>query len=92
MYYKEFSEAGIMKIGDLFDVNGKIKSFNTLRIKHISNIDFLRWYGIVQAVPGKWRCNTIAQANVNISMIDQDVIIGCTLENRFVPLDKVISF
>ena len=91
VYYKEFSEAGIMKIGDLFDVSGKIKSFNTLRIKQRSNIDFLRWYGIVQAIPGKWRCNTIAQANVNISMIDQDVIIGCTLENRFVPLDKVKS-
>ena len=84
-----------MKIGDLFDINGKIKLFNTLRIKQRSNyIDFLRWYGIVQAVPGKWRCNTIAQANVNVSMIDQDVIIGCTFENRFVPLDKVkfVSF
>ena len=46
VYYKEFSEAGIMKIGDLFDVNGKIKSFNTLRIKQRSNIDFLSlvWY------------------------------------------------
>ena len=80
-----------MKIGDLFDVNGKIKSFNTLRIKQRSNIDFLRWYGIVQAIPGKWRCNTIAQTNVNISTIDQGEIIGCTLENKFVPLDKVKS-
>ena len=80
-----------MKIGDLFDVNGKIKSFNTLRIKQRSNINFLRCYGIVQAIPGKWRCNTIAQANVNISRIEQDVIIGCTLENRFVPFDKVKS-
>ena len=71
VYYKEFSEAGIMKIGDLFDVNGKIKSLDTLRVKQRSNTDFLRWYGIVQAIPGKWRCNTIAQANVNISMIDQ---------------------
>ena len=91
--YKAFSEAGIMKIGDFFDVNGKIKSFNTLTIKQRSNIDFLRWYGIVQAIPGKWRCtcNTIAQTNVNISTIDQGEIIGCSLENKFVPIDKVKS-
>ena len=90
VFYKEFLEAGIVKIGDLFDVNGKIKSFNTLRIKQRSNIDFLRWYGIVQAIPGKWRSNTIAHANVNITNV-QGVIIGCTLDNRFVPIDKVKS-
>ena len=45
----------------------------------------------MQAIPGKWRSNTIAQAKVNISTIDQDVIIGCTLDDRFVPLSKVKS-
>ena len=90
VYYKEFSEAGIMKIWDLFDVNGKIKSFKTLRIKPRSNIDFLRWYGIVQAIPGKWRCNTIAQANVNVSMIDQGEIIGCIpLRRNLYPLIRL---
>ena len=54
VFYQQFYQAGIVKIGDLFDINC-IRPFHALGITQCVNLNYMKWYGIIQAIPDKWR-------------------------------------
>ena len=84
VFYKSFFDAGIITIGDLYDIEGKVRTFDTLGIGQGGNIDFLKWCGIIHAIPNTWRIK-MSSMNVCLTSVRSDVI-GCTLCDNFVPL------
>jgi len=92
VYYESFTEAGVIKICDLFYEDGKIKPFDTLGIVHQKSVNYLKWYGIVQTIPKHWRKKmSMKQVHVKVNKSHHDDIIGCIVEDKFVPLDALKS-
>ena len=52
---KEFYKLGITYISDIFTEDGQIKGWDHFRMKGINRISFLKWQGLISALPLKWR-------------------------------------
>ena len=88
VFYQQFFEAGIVKVGDLFDKNG-VKPFNALGITQCVNLNYLKWYGIVQAIPSSWRKKMTNVKELFLTNYDED--IGYSICGKFYLLKTVNS-
>ena len=50
MFYKTWSDNGIMCLSDLFIVNGQILSYEEFRLKYNFQTTFLEFYGLINSV------------------------------------------
>ena len=46
MFYKTWSDHGIMCLGDIFSMNGQILSYEECRLKCNFQINFVEFYGL----------------------------------------------
>ena len=71
VFYNHFYNSGIVTINDLFDVKG-VRPFHDLGFKDCVNLNYLRWYGIIQAIPGSWRKKIVDGNNGQTDNANQD--------------------
>ena len=83
VYYRSFHEAGIVCINDLLGNTEKFKNVNTW-CKVFNNVDYLRWYGIIQAIPATWR----AQITTKICITEIDHGPGFKTDGDLMLLDR----
>lgn len=65
MYFRNFAEKGILRIGDLISDNSEliVKSNYKLRELNISPFDIFRLISVVDALPVEWRASLITSAS-----------------------------
>lgn len=86
-YYKEFVDAGFIEICDFLDQEGNfiIKFEKT----GLENNNFLKWYGIICAIPKKW-LDIVKHGGV-AEEVEHDDELGCVVDNAYIPLVKIES-
>jgi exonuclease III len=84
VYYSKFAEAGFHTLYDFIEDNGNFKEFNTLGIAGLNRADFIRWYGLINAIPIVWR-KWIRKGH---TIKDNARLIGLTLLNGFVQISN----
>ena len=86
VYYKNFVDAGFIKVDDLLDGEGKFIKFENTGL---ANNNFLRWHGIICAIPKKW-LDVINLGYVK-GVVEPEKELGCNVNNLFIPLQKIQS-
>ena len=86
VYYKNFVDAGFIKVDDLLDLEGKFIKFENTGLP--SN-NFLRWYGIICAIPKQWL--DVINLGYAKGEVEPDKELGCNVDNIFIPLQKIQS-
>ena len=56
VYWKEWHEAGILRIKDLLDQNNKFLTFDKFLLKTGLKAPFTELYGLISAIPYRWKC------------------------------------
>ena len=90
VYFSRFSNHGINFIGNLVDINGKYKSWDTIKYEYNStNKEKFRWLQLVHAIPKLWieALNKDQEPSVNLAIYDHNLIKNCQLYI----LDKLVS-
>lgn len=88
VYYSKFAEAGFHTLYDFIDDKGNWLKFSVLG-KGFNNIDRLKWYGIINAIPKEWI--NLIRRSPTIPTIVKNNEIGCNLLNGFTPLENLKS-
>lgn len=90
IYYSKFAEAGFHTIYDFIDDQGKFKKFDDVHANtELNNVDFIKWCGLVNAIPKTWR-TWIRDAGSNISQ-PVDLPVGVNLNSGFITLTNLKS-
>jgi len=56
VFYQKWFEAGVKKIGDLYDVNSRaILTLDQFNEKYGVKASFIEYYGVLSAIPGHWK-------------------------------------
>ena len=55
MYRKELYEENVIYFSDLFNANNKFMSYSELKEKYKTNINYLYYMGLIQAIPNKYK-------------------------------------
>ena len=55
VYYKELCEKNVLYVSDLFDANNKFMSYSELKEKYKTNINYLHYMGLIQAIPKRYK-------------------------------------
>ena len=75
MYYKKLYEKNVLYVSDLFNANNKFMSYNELKEKYKTNINYLHYMGLIQAIPKRYKKNVLETkkgvCNDNIDRIMQ---------------------
>ena len=56
VYWKEWHEAGILRIKDLLDENNRFLTLDTFPLKTGLKAPFTKLYGLISAIPYRWKC------------------------------------
>ena len=54
MYHKELYEKNVLYVSDLFNANNKFMSYSELKEKYKTNINYLHYMGLIQAIPKRY--------------------------------------
>ena len=87
MYYYKCAKAGFHSLYDFIDVNGDFKVFNDLDIDGLNSNDYIRWLGLLNAIPIEWRRWIRNDHNVP----DNITVTGLNLLQGFIPIFKIKS-
>ena len=68
VYWKEWHEAGILRIKDLLDENNKFLTFDKFRLKTGLKVPFTMLYGLMLAIPYNWKCALRQSSRDNLDM------------------------
>ena len=55
LFIREFHLAGIKKVGDLYESDGKLKSFDQLSQNNIPKGMYFKWMQLIDAIPSDWK-------------------------------------
>ena len=89
-YFSHFSNHGINFIGNLVDINGRYKSWDTIKYEYnLTDKEKFRWLQLVLAIPKLWleALNKDLGLSVNLAIYDHNLIKNCQLYT----LDKLVS-
>ena len=81
--YKEFSEKNINKIFDLCDRDGEF-NWEHAKMRGLVNKDFLKWAGIVHAIPKEWK-TLLKENNIEKKRLQMYINFG----NTFIDVVKL---
>ena len=56
VYWKEWHEAGILRIKDLLDENNRFLTLDKFLLKTGLDAPFTKLYGLISAIPYRWKC------------------------------------
>ena len=56
LFIREFHLAGINKVGDLYESDGKLKSFDQLSQNNLPKEMYFKWMQLIDAIPSCWKC------------------------------------
>ena len=94
MFYKHLYDKGVCKVSHLFDINGEPLSFSVFLNKfNIVNFDFIRYFGLVSAIPKDWRNSLrINFVGVRSSKNEEyfNTFLNCSRPSRFVYDDLIV--
>ena len=89
-YFSHFSNHGINFIGNLVDINGRYKSWDTIKYGYnLTNKEKFQWLKLVHAIPKLW-LKTLKKdfgLSVNLTIYNYNLIKHCQLYT----LDKLVS-
>ena len=75
MYHKELYEKNVLYVSDLFNANNKFMLYSELIQKYKTNINYLHYTGLIQAIPKRYKQilleNNKGVCNNNIDRIMQ---------------------
>ncbi len=71
MFIKSWYDAGIKNIADLKDDNGNILSFDHFCRKFNLNTNFMQYYGIISAIPRRWRTDCPAGVGTKCGILEK---------------------
>ena len=57
LFIREFHLAGINKVGDLYESDGKLKSFDQLSQNNLPKEMYFKWMQLIDAIPSCWKCS-----------------------------------
>ena len=55
MYFRNFAEKGILRVGDLISNKNEVKIKSALRVLHLSPLDAFMLVFLIDALPTQWR-------------------------------------
>ena len=89
VYFSDYSNHGINFIGNLVDINGKYKSWDTLKYECNLTEKFFWWLQLVHEIPKFWveALNKDLGVSVNLAIYDHNLIKNC----QSCALDKLLS-
>ena len=85
VYWKEWHEAGILRIKDLLDEKNRFLTLNKLLLKTGLKTPFTKLFGLISAIPYRWKCTL----RPGFIMNDQDMEQNKTKEINVVTSKKV---
>ena len=88
IYYKNFAQKGIQKIRNLCDDDGTF-CWNYAKILGLKDKDFLKWAGIIHALPNDWK-KLISEQRERIPAIKQKDV-KMYIKRKEVKLDQLTS-
>ena len=90
VYISHFSNHSINFIGNLADINGRYKSWDTIKYEYnLTNREKFRWLQLVHAIPKLW-LETLKKdfgLSIDLAIYDRNLIKNCQLYT----LDKLVS-
>ena len=104
IFWKSWDEAGIRFVNDLLNDEGQFLSLEEINRKTYIKINFLNYYGLLQAIPKEWKQkiknmgnkieevqinkHLIFEGNIKITKLAYRVISGGNNENKRRPHEK----
>lgn len=71
LFYRDFVDHGILRFGDLLSENGSILSYPEIKAKYHVNCTFIKYYGLLKAIPKSWKRSICDKTNDNTnSLVD----------------------
>ena len=86
VYFKEFMDAGIWYVEDMFDRNGDFLSFDILTRRGVVKNKYMQWFSLIHSIPKCWKA-TYTQTNTIPSTTTRNV--GLCLDGKMIEYDKV---
>ena len=90
VYISHFSNHSINFIGNLAEINGRYKSWDTIKYEYnLTDKEKFRWLLLVHAIPKLWveALNKDLGISINLAIFDHNLIKNCQLYT----LDKLVS-
>ena len=88
LFIREFHLAGINKVGDLYESDGKLKSFDQLSQNNLPKEMYFKWMQLIDAIPSCWKRflmfhdqlteNSIAPESKFLIPVDNNVKVSCS--------------
>ena len=87
MFIREFHLAGINKVGDLYEYDGKLKTFDQLSQNNLPKEMYFKWMQLIDAIPSCWKRflmfqdqlteNSIAPESKFLIPVDNNLKVSC---------------
>jgi hypothetical protein len=88
IWWKNWSEKGILIIHDIIDENGNFLSINNLEQRHDFKCNFLQYNSLKDAIPKEWR-NNVKTIMIHREVISSDESIYVKINKQTTPLHKI---
>jgi hypothetical protein len=88
IWWKNWSEKGILIIHDIIDENGNFLSINNLEQRYDFKCNFLQYNSIKDAIPKEWR-NNVKKITIHRDVISSDESIYVNINKQTIPLHKI---
>ena len=91
IFWEDFYEAGLIYLGDLFDSNGSLRTFQYWVCKGINPGRFLQWMSLIDAVPRNWISAIKGKGLTNIKRSLKFVVTKIRLDRNTLSISSLNS-